>query len=117
MENTTKLTYVNAFDYVLENCSLPEDVKEKIENAKAREIKKAQAKSGKVNEKALELQNKVLSVLANATTPMSVTSIANALTLDSDTIYTTQKITPVLKALGDKVTKTVEKGKALYSLS
>ena len=116
MANTTKITYVNAFDYVLENCTLPEDVKEKIESAKAREIKKAQAKSTKTNDKALELQNKVVTILANSGSAMTVTAIANALTLDSDIIYTTQKITPVLKALGDKVTKTVEKGKAMYSL-
>lgn len=112
-----KITYVNAFNFVLDNCELPTEVREKIESAIARESKR-NSKSGvsaKTQAERNELDNEVLSALAEIGKG-TVTQILKAMHND---ILTNQKVTSCLTRLksDNKVTVAKEGKSTIYSIA
>lgn len=75
--------------------------------------KRSESKASKAN---VELAEKVYEVLEGADAPMTATEIYNALN-GVDGIASSQKVTALIKKLGDRVVKTIEKGKSKFSVA
>lgn len=115
-----KMTNLKAVAYVLENCELPTDVREKLEKVKVSFEKKS---TGERKPTATQVANEALKE-----------AIMNFLTTEPDRIFmvgelikevpelaglSTQKVTPMLSALekAQQVVKVVEKRKSYYKLA
>ena len=75
--------------------------------------KRSESKASKAN---VELAEKVYDVLADADAPMTATEIYNSLN-GVEGIASSQKVTALIKKLGDRVVKTIEKGKSKFSVA
>ena len=75
--------------------------------------KRSESKIAKAN---VELAEKVYDVLADADAPMTATEIYNSLN-GVEGIASSQKVTALIKKLGDRVVKVVEKGKSKFSVA
>lgn len=114
-----KMTNAKAIAYVIENCTLPQDVAEKLEKIKASYEKKS---STERKPTATQIANEhlkevVLEVLEQATEPMTVSEIIKAHTELQG--LTTQKVSPLVAKLVDelKVNKTIEKRKSYFTIA
>lgn len=114
-----KMTNAKAIAYVIENCTLPQDVAEKLEKIKASYEKKSSAERKPTatqiaNEHLKEI---VLEVLEQATEPMTVSEIIKAHAELQG--LTTQKVSPLVAKLVDelKVNKTIEKRKSYFTIA
>ncbi|MBE6148171.1 MAG: hypothetical protein E7167_01465 [Firmicutes bacterium] len=114
-----KMTNAKAIAYVIENCTVPKDVAEKLEKILASYEKKASAeRKPTATQIANEhLKDVILGVLTEATKPMTVSEIIKA-HAELATL-STQKISPQLTKLVDekKIVKTVEKRKSYFSIA
>lgn len=114
----TKMTYVAALNYVLTNVAdLPADVAEKLTALKDQTEKRntAERKPTKTQVANIELQEVVAEVLRNSDKPMTITEMMKA----SDTLGTlsNQKVAALVRGLGDRVIKTLDKRKAYFTLA
>lgn len=116
----SKMTYVSALSYVLDNCNLPTDVAEKLVALHDQQVKrnsaerKPTAKQIADKQARAELGEKVLDILRNSASPLvTVAEICAALGGE----YSTQKISAVLKSLGTAVEREVDKRKAYYRIA
>jgi len=112
-----KMTNVKAINYVVENFAeeLPTDVFEKLNKIKASFEKKATSKKPTANqEKNEEIKEKILEVLANAETGLTVSEILK--TDEAFAEYSLPKITALVTQLKDanKVERYTEKKKAYF---
>lgn len=114
-----KMTNAKAIAYVIENCTVPQDVAEKLEKILASYEKKASAERKPTPTQIANghLRDVILEVLAEATNPMTVSEIIKAHAELAE--LSTQKISPQLGKLVDekKVVKTVEKRKSYFSIA
>ena len=111
-----KMTNVKALAYVLENCDLPDEISEKVKAIKASYEKRNASKAGKPSKKAAENAEIAERVIAAMVAGEGYdTNGIKALLGDSD--LTPQKVTAVMKALGDRVVAEKVKGKAVYRLA
>ena len=97
-----KMTNLNAMNYVIENyaASIPTDVMEKLENMRNSLIKKSatRSKASKANaELNAQIGEIIVSVLASADSPMTVTEINKS--CDELSEYSNQKLSAVLRTL------------------
>ena len=115
MTKVTKRDNFNAIIEVLKaqgEDALVEVMEHEIEllNKKSNKPSKADVQRKADNE---ALANRVLEVLDK---PMTASEIAKVLSTD-EVQYSNQKISAILRQLGDKVAKTVEKGKSYFSVA
>ena len=114
-----KMTNAKAIAYVIENCTLPQDVAEKLEKIKASYEKKSSAeRKPTATQIANEhLKDVILEVLTEATEPMTVSEIIKAHAELAE--LSTQKVSPQLAKLVDekKVVKTTEKRKPYFAIA
>lgn len=114
-----KMTNAKAIAYVIENCTLPQDVAEKLEKIKASYEKKSSAeRKPTATQIANEhLKDVILEVLTEATEPMTVSEIIKAHAELAE--LSTQKVSPQLAKLVDekKVNKTTEKRKSYFVIA
>ena len=114
-----KMTNAKAIAYVIENCTLPQDVAEKLEKIKASYEKKSSAeRKPTATQIANEhLKDVILEVLTEATEPMTVSEIIKAHAELAE--LSTQKVSPQLAKLVDekKVNKTTEKRKSYFAIA
>lgn len=114
-----KMTNAKAIAYVIENCTLPQDVAEKLEKIKASYEKKSSAeRKPTATQIANEhLKDVILEVLTEATEPMTVSEIIKAHAELAE--LSTQKVSPQLAKLVDekKVNKTTEKRKSYFTIA
>jgi sugar-specific transcriptional regulator TrmB len=114
----TKMTYVAALNYVLTNVAdLPEDVAEKL-TALKEQTEKRNAADRKPTKRQIEnadLAEKVVEVLANAADPLTVTEIMGR----DETLaaLSNQKVSALIRGLGARVVKTVDKRVSKFSLA
>lgn len=111
-----KLTNAKALGFVLDNCEIPADVREKIENIKASiEKKNAKGSSGSRKPSAKQLENARLKEVVHSALlgaePMTVTQIIGFVPELSG--FSTQKVTPLLTS--DLYTKEKVKGSNFYT--
>jgi hypothetical protein len=104
--------------YVLTNCpDLPEDVAEKLTALKAQTEKRNSAERKPTAKQVanLDLAEHVVEVLKVATAPMTVTEIM----AQDDTLsaLSNQKVSALIRGLGDRVVKTVDKRVSKFSLA
>ena len=97
-----KMTNLNAMNYVIENYadSIPTDVMEKLANMRNSLIKKSatRSKASKANaELNAQIGEIIVSVLASADSPMTVTEINKS--CDELSEYSNQKLSAVLRTL------------------
>lgn len=118
MTNTEKMTYVKALDYVLDKCTLPEEVREKLENLHDQTAKRNSAKSGKPTAKQVESAN-----LADALYGIMVASSGEALTVSDWMVkgepfksMTNQKVAAIIRLLENtgRVERIPDKRKTLF---
>lgn len=116
--NTAKMTYVAALTYALENCQMPEDVREKLDSLRAQQMKRnsGDKKPTKTQQANANLREVVLNVLRNEGKPMTVTEVFNAMS-DNPEVASTQKVSALMRQLllEGKVVKTVEKRVSYFS--
>ena len=111
-----KMTNVKALAYVLENCDLPDEISEKVKAMKASYEKRNASKAGKPSKKAAENAEIAERVIAAMVAGEGYdTNDIKALLGDSD--LSPQKVTAVMKALGNRVVAEKVKGKAVYRLA
>lgn len=114
-----KMTNAKAIAYVIENCTLPQDVAEKLEKIKASYEKKSSAeRKPTATQIANEhLKEVVLEVLEQTTEPMTVSEIIKAHAELQG--LSTQKVSPLVAKLVDelKVNKTIEKRKSYFTIA
>ena len=114
-----KMTNAKAIAYVIENCTLPQDVAEKLEKIKASYEKKSSAeRKPTATQIANEhLKDVILEVLTEATEPMTVSEIIKEHAELAE--LSTQKVSPQLAKLVDekKVNKTTEKRKSYFVIA
>ena len=120
MEN--KMTNLMALNFVVEHCELPTDVMEKITNIRNSYQKKAEYKpTGERKPTATQLANEDLkfSILDFMSDGSEYTIADLAQTVPCLEGVATQKITALMYALlgADKVTKRVEKRKAIFTIA
>ena len=113
-----KMTYVAALNYVLTNCTdLPTEVADKLTALKAQTEKRNSA-DRKPTAKQIanaDLAERVVEVLRNAPDPLTVTEIMardEALAPLSN-----QKVSALIRGLGARVVKTVDKRVSKFSLA
>lgn len=114
-----KMTNAKAIAYVIENCTVPQDVAEKLEKILASYEKKSSAeRKPTATQIANEhLKDVILEVLTEATEPMTVSEIIKA---HAELVeLSTQKVSPQLAKLVDekKVVKTTEKRKSYFAIA
>ena len=113
----TKMTYVQAIDYVLGMVDNVE-VAEKLEALKGQLAKRGTGKRGMTTtQKAnVGIKDTILDVLAEQENPVTVTELLKDERLEG---FTNQKISALLRQLKDedKVVKTMEKKKAYFEVA
>ena len=115
-----KMTNLKAVAYVLENCTLPADVKEKMEKIKASFEKKA---TGERKPTATQVANEglktaILSYMEE--NPVQVFSVSELIKKVPELEgLSTQKVSPLMAKLVDelKVVKVVEKRKSYFQIA
>ena len=111
-----KMTNVKALAYVLENYDLPDEISEKVKTMKASFEKRNASKAGKPSKKAAENAEIAERVIAAMVAGEGYdTNGIKALLGDSE--LSPQKVTAVMKALGNRVVAEKVKGKAVYRLA
>lgn len=113
-----KITYVAALSYAIENLvDAPAEVIEKLstlrmQTEKRNSAEKKPTKTQVANEAYGEM---VLEVLRNSDKPLTITQIMDA----DETLgkLNNQKVSAVVRGLGDKVVKTIEKRKSYFALA
>ena len=112
-----KMTNVKALAYALENCELPTEVAEKLTAIKASYEKRASRKPNgptKAQIARAELAEKVFSLMeqgveyGNAEIASLVPELEGA---------TPQKVSPLMKLLGERIEVSKVKGKAIYKVA
>ena len=111
-----KMTNVKALAYVLENCDLPDEISEKVKAMKASYEKRNASKAGKPSKKAAENAEVAERVIA-AMAAGECYDTNGIKALLGDSALTPQKVTAVMKTLGDRVVAEKVKGKAVYRLA
>lgn len=113
-----KMTYVAALNYVLTNCTdLPTEVADKLTALKAQTEKRNTA-DRKPTAKQVEnagLAEKVVEVLTAASEPLTVTEIMAR--CDTLSALSNQKVSALIRGLGDRVVKTTDKRVSKFSLA
>lgn len=104
-----KLTNVKALDYVLENCELPNDVREKVESIKTSYAKKrATDKLTPEQEKNNALADRIYECMADNTEYTVTDIIALVEELNG---MNTQKVSPLMKKLAESGRAVCTKGR------
>lgn len=115
-----KMTNAMALAHVLENCELPADVREKIQNIYNSTVKKsANKKPSKTQEANLALAEIIKEVLADKD-PMTVTEIQNTdERLSTANDISNQKVTAVIRGMIERkeVVKIVDGKKSKFTLA
>ena len=108
--NTNKITYTAALSYVLTNCELPAEIATKLETLMEQTAKRNSAenrKPTKAQRENAELSEVVAEVLTDAGKPLTVTEIMHA--DERLSALSNQKVTAVIRAMGDRVVKVPDK--------
>ena len=112
----TKMTYVDALNIAL-NADLPEEVKEKLTALRDQTAKRnsGERKPTKTQMANVTLGEKVLAILRDAGKPVTVTEL---MALDEELGgLSNQKVSAILRGLGDKVVKTTDKRKSYFTVA
>ena len=116
--NTNKVTYTSALSYVLTNCELPAEISAKLETLLEQTAKRNSTenrKPTKAQRENAELSEVVAEVLTDAGKALTVTEIMQA---DSRFAgLSNQKVSAVLRAMGDRVVKVSDKRVSRFQLA
>lgn len=117
---TNKMTQKNAIAYVIDNCTLPADVKEKLVSMKA-SLEKKSAKSGERKPTKTQIANEGFKqvILSNMEKDRlyTISEITKEMPFGEE--LSTQRVSAIVKQLKDNgsVIRTEEKRKAYFSLA
>lgn len=118
--SSVRMTYVMALDNAINALANMPEMAETIEKLTALKVQtekrnSADRKPTKTQTANLELQELVVEVLRNSDKAMTITEIMNA----DDTLGTlsNQKVAALVRGLGDRVIKTLDKRKAYFTLA
>ena len=118
--SSVRMTYVMALDNAINALANMPEMAETIEKLTALKVQtekrnSADRKPTKTQTANLELQELVIEVLRNSDKAMTITEIMNA----DDTLGTlsNQKVAALVRGLGDRVIKTLDKRKAYFTLA
>ena len=114
---TKKMSYVSAVDVVLNGGEITDEVRERLEALKASLEKRASRKTEgptKAQKENLAIAEKVLAEMVEGTVYSNADIAGLVPELEG---ATPQKISPLMKMLGDRVITEKVKGKASYRLA
>ena len=112
----TKMTYVDAIDVAIEAVT-DEEVVEKLTALKAQIAKKHTSSKSKATAETEARAEKVYNALVEMTKPVTITELMK-LTTDTEVAdYSNQRITALLRKLGDRVICEKVKGKSYYTVA
>lgn len=114
---TNKMTNVKALAYVLENCEVPADVAERFTAMKASLEKKATRKPTGPSKAQIARMALAEQVFAAMESGVDYTCSDIAGLIPELAGATPQKVSPLMRMLGDRVNHTTVKGKAIYSIA
>lgn len=114
---TNKMTNVKALAYVLENCEVPADVAERFTAMKASLEKKATRKPTGPSKAQIARMALAEQVFAAMESGVDYTCGDIAGLIPELAGATPQKVSPLMRMLGDRVNHTTVKGKAIYSIA
>lgn len=110
------MTYVEAIDFAINAVQDNDEVAEKLTALKAQMSKKRSVNS-KAKAEADARAEKVYNALAEMDSPVTITEFL-ALTSDEEVAsYTNQRVSALLRKLGDRVVKTVDKKVSRFSVA
>lgn len=114
----TKMTYVDAINIALEAIA-DEEVKEKLEALKGQISKKRSSSNSKAKQETALRAEKVYNAFAEMSEPVTISQMLK-LTSDADVAdYSVSRVSALIRNLNkeeERIVKTVEKGKALFSV-
>lgn len=112
-----KMSYVSAIDVVLSGAEITDEVRERLEALKGSLAKRASYKSNQPT-KAQREREAIASKVLSAMEPNAVYGSADVAKLIPELEGATpQKVTALMKSLGESVQTSKVKGKAFYSLA
>ena len=112
----TKMTYVDALNAALEVVT-DEEVREKLTALKEQVAKKRTSSNSKASAETAARTEKVYEALGKMEKPVTITEFLK-LTDDAEVAeYSNQRVSALLRKLGDRVTKEVVKGKAYFAVA
>lgn len=112
----TKITNIDALEYVIDNFNMPSEVNEKIKAILASYKKKSENRKPTTNqEENVGYKELIVEVLKNSGVPMTVTEIQRANTELGG--LSNQRVSALLRQLydADLVNKTIDKKKSYFS--
>jgi len=118
MTNTNKTTYITALDYALSHLTdAPAEIMEKLAKLREQTEKRnsAERKPTKAQTQNVELAEVVREVLADSAKPLTITEIMQA--DERFTGLSNQKISAVVRSMGDKVKKIPDKRVSRFTLA
>jgi hypothetical protein len=115
-----KMTNVKALNFVVDNFELPTDVREKIDNMIASlEKKSANRKPSKTQAENEAYKDAIRTALATVGKGVTVTELLTELRALDESLGTlsNQRVSALLRLMGDEIVKTVDKKKSYFSLA
>ena len=110
------MTYVDALNVAINSVN-EEDVIEKLTTLRNQIAYKRSSTNSKAKQETTERAEKVYSALAEMDRPVTVTELI-ALTSKEDVAnYTNQRVSALLRRLGDRVKKETIKGKSYFEIA
>ena len=110
------MTYVEAIDIAI-NAVENEEVIEKLVALKAQMSKKRSSSNSKAKAETEARAEKVYNALAEMSEPVTITELINLTTDEEVASYTNQRVSALIRKLGDKVVKTVDKKVSRFSVA
>jgi len=118
--NTAKMTYVAALTYALENCQMPEEVRDKLTALRTQQEKRnnADKKPTKVQVANAGVKELIVSVLRESEKALTVSELMGAHADLSPMVVSTQKVSALLTQLvkAGEVQREEIKRKAYFSM-
>ena len=112
----TKMTYVDAINVAIEAVDEGE-VREKLEALKEQLTKKRSSSNSKAAAETEARTEKVYEALGKMEKPVTITEFLKLTDDEEVSEYSNQRVSALLRKLGDRVTKEVVKGKAYFSVA
>ena len=112
-----KMTNVKALNYVLANCEIPTDVREKLERMVETNSRKNNTSGRKATKTQIENEALITEVLAMMETGKAYTITELVKAFASEKVQTSQKMQALVKKMiaDGKATRSEEKGKAYFT--
>ena len=110
------MTYVDALNVAINSID-DKEVVDKLMALREQYSRKRSSSNSKAKAEAAERAEKVYNALAEMDKPVTITELINLTSDEEVASYTNQRVSALIRKLGDKVNKTMVKGKAYFEIA